>query len=78
MLEELQKRFGAENISVYKQVNDKLEILHVQLEQNNNPISLLVTSGLSNYKMPVHEKYAGREYNELFFCIPRYWDLNEK
>jgi hypothetical protein len=78
MLEELQKRFGIENVSVYKTIHDDLEILQVHLEQNNNPISLLVTNGLSNYKMPVHEKYIGREYNELFFCIPRYWDLNER
>jgi|TARA_R110000737_G_scaffold193486_2_gene214744 hypothetical protein len=77
MLEELKARFGAENITVFKQVSENLEILHVQLEQNNNPISVLLTHGLSNYKMPVHERYQGREYNELFFCIPRYWDLKE-
>ena len=78
MIEELKIRFGAENISVYKKVNENLEILHVQLIQNNGPISILVTNGLSQYKMPVHEKYTGREYNELYFCLPRYWDLNEK
>ena len=51
MLEELKARFGAENITVFKQVSENLEILHVQLEQNNNPISVLLTHGLSNYKM---------------------------
>ncbi|MGJ8660768.1 MAG: hypothetical protein ACSHXL_01895, partial [Bacteroidota bacterium] len=78
MKEELMARFGAENISVYKKINDTLEILLVKLEVHNGPISLLVTNGLSNYEMPVHERYKGREFNELFFCIPRYWDLDEK
>lgn len=78
MVEELKARFGEENISVYKKISDSLEILHVQLEQNNNPIGILLTNGLSNYEMPVHERYKGREYSELFFCIPRYWDLTEK
>jgi hypothetical protein len=78
MVEELKTRFGAENISVYKKVSDALEILQIHMEKNNNPISILLTNGLSNYKMPVQEMYKGREFNELFFCIPRYWDLNEK
>ncbi len=78
MKEELAARFGTENVSVYKRINDSLEILQVKLEINNGPISILLTNGLSEYKMPVHEKYSGREYTELFFCIPSYWDLNEK
>ena len=78
MKEELIKRFGADNISVYKKISETLEILLVEMEQNNNPISVLVTNVLSNYAMPVHERYAGREFNELFFCIPRYWAINER
>jgi len=77
MKEELNTRFGAEKVSVYKKISDSLEILLVKFEINNGPTSVLVTNGLSTYEMPVHEKYKGREYNELFFCIPRYWNLHE-
>lgn len=77
MIEELKERFGATNVSLYKKINETIEILQVQLEKNNQPIRLLITHGLSNYSMPVHERYKGREFNELFFCIPNYWDLSE-
>jgi len=77
MKEELSARLGAENVSVYRKMSDSLEILLLKLEINNTPTSVLLTNGLSTYEMPVHEKYKGREYNELFFCFPQYWDLNE-
>ena len=77
MIEELKARFGAENVSVYKKISDSLEILLVKFEKNNGPVSVLLTNGLSTYEMPVHERYKGREFNELFFSIPRYWDLTE-
>jgi len=37
---------------------------------------VLMTSGLSEFKMNVHEKHLGEEYAELFFLLPVYW--NEK
>lgn len=77
MIQELQQRFGFQNVSVYKKVNDQLEILKIELNEQA-AVTILVTRGLSNYKMPVHERFEGREYNELFFCIPKYWDLDEK
>ncbi len=76
MKEELIKRFGAKNVSNYKRIDDTLEILQVTVNLKS-PVVLWVTNGLSNYKMPVYEKYLGREYNELFFCLPSYWELNE-
>lgn len=42
---------------------------------------VLMTSGLSKFKMNVHEKHLGEEYAELFFLLPVYWnekDLFEK
>jgi len=30
-----------------------------------SPVTVIVTNGLSDYKMPVPEKWEGREYNEL-------------
>lgn len=41
-------------------------------------VQLLMTNGLSNYAMPVHEKYAGREHIELYFCLPSYWEIDNK
>lgn len=34
---------------------------------------ILMTSGLSQCKMNVHEKHKGEEYAELFFLLPSYW-----
>lgn len=41
------------------------------------PITILMTDGLSDYTMPVLEKWKGREHTELFFCLPSYWDLDD-
>jgi len=38
--------------------------------------SVLMTVGLSDFKMPVHEKHTGEEFNELYFLLPSYWDLS--
>ena len=35
---------------------------------------VLMTSGLSEFKMNVHEKHLGEEYAELFFLLPVYWN----
>jgi hypothetical protein len=77
MIEELKKRFGADSITSFKVVNDGLELLLIRINQTS-PITLLMTNGLSNYKMPVHEKFKGREHNELYFCLPSYWDITEE
>ena len=42
------------------------------------PVTVIMTSDLSEYKMPVTEKWKGREFNEIFFALPAYWDLEDK
>ncbi|MDC1403821.1 suppressor of fused domain protein [Crocinitomicaceae bacterium] len=74
---QLEERFGKESITVFKQVDESLELLLIDIPLKS-PVKVLMTSGLSNYDMPVHERYKGRENVELFFCLPRYWDINEK
>ena len=37
----------------------------------------LITKNLSEYKMPVHEKHLGEEYNELYFLLPSYWAIDD-
>jgi len=39
--------------------------------------SVLMTKGLSDFKMPVHEKHIGEEYNELYFLLPSYWNIED-
>lgn len=40
-------------------------------------VTVLLTHGLSNYRMPVSEAYTGFEFNEICFCLPSYWDLDD-
>ncbi len=77
MRDELIQRFGKESVVVYKTVDENLELLLVDIHLAS-PVKILVTSGLSSYDMPVHERYNGRENVELYFCLPRYWDVTEK
>ena len=76
MKEQLEERFGKEAVSIFKKIDENLEILLVDVSLAS-PVKVLMTNGLSNYDMPVHERYKGRENVELFFCLPRYWDINE-
>lgn len=69
----LQERFGEHRVFSVPTVEGKLPLLALDLE-SNSPITVIMTDGLSHYKMPVPEKYAGREYNELYFCLPSYWE----
>ncbi|GDY06508.1 hypothetical protein LBMAG51_12950 [Phycisphaerae bacterium] len=67
----LSKRFG-ESIQPLK--NSFGEFLYVKLK---NGSSILLTTGLSDFKMPVHEKHIGKEYIELYFNLPSYWELED-
>lgn len=67
----LSKRFG-EPIQPLK--NSFGEFLYVKLK---NGSSILLTAGLSDFKMPVHEKHIGKEYIELYFYLPSYWELED-
>ena len=43
--------------------------------KNKNGNKILLTNGLSDFQMNVHEKHIGEEFNELYFYLPSYWDL---
>lgn len=72
--EALMQRFGSEHCQQITPNIGAMELALVHLPKKH--CTLLVTTGLSNYKMPVHEKEAGNEHNELYFCLPSYWDVN--
>lgn len=86
--EELKKRFGAENVREVFFKNSNLEDPKTEGIENypflrfdiqmRSKVTVLMTNGLSTYKMPVLEKFIGREFNELCFCLPSYWDLEDQ
>jgi hypothetical protein len=68
--------------SLEKRLNKSVQIIENEwgsfiLFQPNqaNTSSVLMTNGLSDFKMPVHEKHMGEEYNELYFLLPNYWNI---
>ncbi|HRP53079.1 MAG TPA: suppressor of fused domain protein [Fluviicola sp.] len=77
LVQEFEKRFGEHRV---KKMNNPLhpeqELIFLYLELEL-PITVIMTSSLSNYKMPVLEKWVGREFNEIYFCLPSYWDYED-
>lgn len=55
--------------------DQELFVLYLELAV---PVTVIMTSNLSEYKMPVSEKWKGREFNEIFFALPAYWELEDK
>jgi len=70
--EQLIKRFGEHRVTELPVKDGEIPLLLLDLELRS-PVTVIVTNGLSDYKMPVPEKWKGREYNELYFCLPNYW-----
>ena len=77
MKSELIKRFGEERVVDLPVEEGEMPLLMLDLE-SKTPVQVLMTNGLSNYKMPVHEKEVGKEYNELCFCLPGYWEWEDR
>jgi len=51
-----------------------LLILDLELKSR---VTVIVTNGLSDYKMPVPEKFADQAYKEIYFCLPDYWEWED-
>lgn len=71
---ELQKRFSEKEISPI--ANEFGNFILIS-PTNKNGNKILMTADLSNFKMNVHEKHIGEEYNELYFYLPSYWDITD-
>jgi len=69
-LKELEARFDAKHIKELH--NDYGDFLLIDSDQFSG--SILLTNNLSDFKMQVHEKHIGEEFNELYFYLPSYWD----
>ena len=72
----LQSRFGNHRVSDFPVKDGEMPLLILDLELKS-PVTIIVTNGLHKYSMPVHEKYEGRENNELYFCLPNYWEWDD-
>lgn len=76
MKEHLIKRFGEHRVSEIPVKENEVPLLILDLELKS-PVTVILTNGLRAYKMPVDEKWKGREYNELYFCLPSYWEWED-
>lgn len=76
MKEALKNRFGAHRVHEIATKEGGLPLLLLDLEVKS-PVTILMTDGLRNYKMPVPENMEGFEYNELYFCLPSYWEWED-
>jgi hypothetical protein len=71
-----QARFGFHRVSELPVKEGEIPLLMMNLELRT-PVTVLMTNGLSNYRMPVPAKLEGEEHNELYFCLPSYWELED-
>lgn len=77
LIEKLQERFPDGKISkMPRRENDVIDLLRIETEIHF-PITIIMTDGLADYEMPVRESLKGREFNELYFCLPSYWDIDD-
>jgi hypothetical protein len=72
----LVERFGAHRIHDIPVLENETPLLLLELE-SKSPVFVLMTNGLSDFRMQVPESLQGREYNELYFCLPSYWDWSD-
>jgi hypothetical protein len=70
LLKELELRFDAKHIKELH--NDYGDFILIDADQFTG--SILLTNNLSDFKMRVHEKHVGEEFNELYCYLPSYWD----
>lgn len=77
IVNKLTQRFGEHRV---KQIDNpfhpeqKLALLFLELEV---PITVIMTTELHKYNMPVLDNWKGRENNELYFCLPSHWDFED-
>lgn len=75
LLKAFENRFGAHRVkSIQNPLHKEQELIILFLELDV-PVTVIMTASLSEYKMPVLDKWVGREFNEIYFCLPAYWDF---
>jgi len=79
LIDALKCRFGEHRVIDVPSTEGDFPLILLDLELKS-PVTVLMTNGLSNFTMPVHEKHQDRAHIELYFCLPSYWsfeDLND-
>jgi hypothetical protein len=71
---QLKARFSTDEIST---IQNQFGSFILITPKNKNGNKILIATGLSEFQMNVHEKHIGEEFNELYFYLPSYWDLND-
>ena len=71
---QLEARFSTDEISTLQNQFGSFVLI---TPKNKNGNKILIATGLSEFQMNVHEKHIGEEFNELYFYLPSYWDLND-
>ncbi len=72
----LEARFGHEQVRKAEHTGTQ-DLLLVEIRNVRTPVTILVTNGLSDYKMQVPENLEEEAHVELYFCLPSYWDPND-
>ena len=70
------QRFGEQRVSEIPVNEGEMPLLALNLE-SRSAVTVIMTNGLSEFKMNVPEAVKGLEYNELFFCLPSYWEWQD-
>ncbi|MCH2224267.1 MAG: suppressor of fused domain protein [Crocinitomicaceae bacterium] len=73
----LSKRFGEHRVYDVPVNEGEMPLLALDLESKTQ-LTVLMTNGLSDYRMNVPEALEGLEYNELYFCLPSYWEWEDR
>ena len=74
------ERFGEHRVSTLATNEGEMPLLLLDLEPiqgRSGQVTVVMTNGLSNYTMPVPEKLSDRAHNELYFCLPSYWEWED-
>jgi hypothetical protein len=74
------ERFGEHRVSTIVPIEGDLPLLMLDLEPiqgRSGQVTVVMTNGLCEYTMPVPEKLIDRAHNELFFCLPSYWEWED-
>lgn len=70
------QRFGEHRVIEIPVKEGEMPLLALNLE-SRSAVTVIMTNGLSAVKMNVPEAVKGLEYNELFFCLPSYWEWQD-
>ena len=66
--------FLKSSVGNFKRIKNKEDSFIYFKHEDIPNVSVLMTDGLSQFRMDVHEKHTGEEYAELYFLLPVYWE----